>query len=144
MSSIYTKLQASDVKPGDKVRLVVEPFLIDEGLTKGGIYEVSSTSCEDIIVKLPNGSRSRSWMAKRFEKVVEETSPASLKFIVALEQNGQYAPATTPKQYRSLKQAEAVAQSMAERHGQVFYVLQPVAKAIPPVKIEAKLEKISL
>jgi hypothetical protein len=141
--SKYTTLRTDDVKLGDKVRLVVDPGTVD-GFIVGDAYEVVSVGSSSISVKLPNGSTTHGWMAKRFEKVTEAGASHSMHYFIALEQNGQYAPSTTPKQYRTLEQAETVAKEMSERHGKVFYVLQPVAKATPPIKVEAKLEKISL
>lgn len=63
-------------------------------------------------------------------------------YIVAVEKDGRYAPATTPKEYGSEEQALAVAQSMADRHGGKFYVLQPVAFAERPLVPKAVINYV--
>jgi hypothetical protein len=67
-------------------------------------------------------------------EVKPEVKPEG-RFIIAVEKNGKFAPASTPKEYGSYNTALDVAAQMAERYGGDFYVLKAVAKAhrAPPV-----------
>lgn len=64
-------------------------------------------------------------------KVTEDTG----RYIVVVEQAGKLAPASTPKEYISLKQAELVAQEMAKKHKQKFFVFKAISVAEPSVKV---------
>jgi hypothetical protein len=68
--------------------------------------------------------------------------PRGSRFIVAVEENGGFAPSSEPKEYSSLRQAETVAKKMAEKHGKTFYILQAVAAAVPPLAPKAELVKL--
>lgn len=54
--------------------------------------------------------------------------PRNERFIIAVEQDGKFAPARKPREYTTIEQATLVAERMAEKHGGEFFILKAVKK----------------
>jgi hypothetical protein len=52
-------------------------------------------------------------------------------YIVAVIDEGAYAPAETPRVFRSWKAADRVAKNMAAKHGQPFAIFQQIGVVAP-------------
>jgi hypothetical protein len=124
---------------GDKVRLKLDKRLSQSlaqhiGRTFTVAYNIPTGS--DFITLVEPTNLNDGWFASRFEKVeptlVVEASATEF-IVIAIDADGKYAPAETPRVYKSRSQAKAVAISMSKRHSGRFVVFQAVAEveAVP-------------
>lgn len=116
----------SKFKIGDKVRYVRE-LVCDTGnifhFTHGKVYTVCKTDKDGVYVR-----DDKNYLCYRLDFRFQ---PVTDRYIIAVEENGKFAPAKTPREFVSLEEATRVAERMTKKHGKLFYVLKAVAVSRP-------------
>ena len=124
----YVQLNSATVKNGEKLYVGDQYYLPEfigstpQKLTVARI--TSSNICEAMIWSVEE----KTWSNGKYIFKAEKTETPEGRYIVCLEENGNFEPTVTSKEYTTRSRADKVAIEMAEKYDGVFYVLQVVGR----------------